>query len=504
VDLVAATSAIAELRDAIGASAWPRALGAALAAWRAYRAPALADLVDALASRCELPARPAQVTDVHAWWIGLAGRYEPVAATALAAHASEGVRGSPPWPELRTRYPVGHPVLAELVIAYGESFAENAPTHLNLVDRLAAIAAWPADPRAAGPLCAWLCDGEVPWAFDRAPYGRAARVVYELIAVQLRRIGDARIVPALAACAAEPRGATPPLRATQAELAAQLAAQLADIAPLPAELATQVAALAAAVPAHHAAADPLAPLWAELAAQPGDDAPRLVLADALLERGDARGELFALQCAGRRAGKSRRREARLVRDHWADWTGELAPILARDGCVFRRGMLHVIAVGATDTPAGSYAGLRGRRELACVQIVRPASITAPDYVAVLDAFDQLASVDLALPGVLEALRAVRPRWAFHTVELREASPPLHARGAAADVVRELLALVPELVELRVEATAWMPTPDREAYRAELAQLAPHVRLHTRTGRGFAHRLEAAELRLAPMRITIAG
>jgi uncharacterized protein (TIGR02996 family) len=500
VNEAACASAIADLRHAIAAAAWPDALACGLAAWRAARAPAVADLVDALATRCEppLPARPRHLRDLHAWWIAHAAAYDPVRVGELAATASLDLRGSPPWPQLRTRYPVGHPVIGPLVIAYGESFGSHPPTHLNLVDRLAAMAAWPADPRAAAPLCAWLCDGEVGWKFDEAPYGQAARVLYELVAAQLRRIGDARVVPALRACAAAPRGDSPALRATQTELAARTVAALGELPPLPDALAAAVAELLAAAPplARAPAADPEAPLWAEIAAHPDDDAPRRVLADALLSRGDPRGELIALQCAGR--AKTRAREAKLVRQHWRDWADELAPILARKRCVFERGMLHGIAVGMTDTPAGSYAGLRGRRELACVQVVRPASITAPDFATVLDAFDRLDTVDLALPGILPALRAVRPRWAFRCVELREASPPLHERDTA-DVIRELVALVPDLGELRVEANLWMPVLDRIAYLDELARIAPRVRLVLRAGRGFAERREDGDDRLAPAR-----
>src|SRR5262245_57924927 len=63
---------------------------------------------------------------------------------------------------------------------------------------------------------------------------------------------------------------------------------------------------------------------------PDDDAPRLVLADWLEERGDLRGEFVRLQC--QRAQRERegvavrpdRRETKLLEKHKAEWLGLLA------------------------------------------------------------------------------------------------------------------------------------------------------------------------------------
>ncbi|MFO0740989.1 MAG: TIGR02996 domain-containing protein [Labilithrix sp.] len=62
---------------------------------------------------------------------------------------------------------------------------------------------------------------------------------------------------------------------------------------------------------------------AAIRAAPDDDAPRLVYADWLLERGDPRGELIVLQC-GPRTEESRRREAELLREHELQWLGAVA------------------------------------------------------------------------------------------------------------------------------------------------------------------------------------
>ena len=54
----------------------------------------------------------------------------------------------------------------------------------------------------------------------------------------------------------------------------------------------------------------LVPLFDAVAADPDDDAPRQVLADALLERGDLRGEFVALQLLRARKAATPAQEAR--------------------------------------------------------------------------------------------------------------------------------------------------------------------------------------------------
>jgi uncharacterized protein (TIGR02996 family) len=71
---------------------------------------------------------------------------------------------------------------------------------------------------------------------------------------------------------------------------------------------------------------------------PGDDAPRLVYADALLERGNPRGEFIALQIRKPGDREARRREKELLDQHGKQWLGELAPVIMA-GYVFERGFL---------------------------------------------------------------------------------------------------------------------------------------------------------------------
>jgi uncharacterized protein (TIGR02996 family) len=69
-----------------------------------------------------------------------------------------------------------------------------------------------------------------------------------------------------------------------------------------------------------------AALYANVYATPADDAPRLVLADFLSERGDARGEFITLQCGAR----DEKREKALLKANEKKWLGALAPVLAKE------------------------------------------------------------------------------------------------------------------------------------------------------------------------------
>jgi uncharacterized protein (TIGR02996 family) len=70
-------------------------------------------------------------------------------------------------------------------------------------------------------------------------------------------------------------------------------------------------------------------LLADVYANPEDDAPRMVLADLLMERGDPRGEFIALQIERARTGaEPSARELQLQKKHGKQWLGALAPVLS--------------------------------------------------------------------------------------------------------------------------------------------------------------------------------
>jgi len=93
-----------------------------------------------------------------------------------------------------------------------------------------------------------------------------------------------------------------------------------------------------------------AELLRAIAADPRDDAPRLVYADWLLEKGDPRGEFIALQYRRHRgeevSAKDTKREADLLSKNKVGWLGPVHKLLQSQwkSCRFERGFLAVARV----------------------------------------------------------------------------------------------------------------------------------------------------------------
>jgi uncharacterized protein (TIGR02996 family) len=121
-----------------------------------------------------------------------------------------------------------------------------------------------------------------------------------------------------------------------AELGARIDALALGPAADPAEL------LAPRAPAEVKTADAhdLVALFAMVYESPDDDARRAVLADALEEAGDPRGELIHLQLRGPLPPKLVRQVNKLVREHGKAWLGPLEPYVEARGRVFGRGFLE--------------------------------------------------------------------------------------------------------------------------------------------------------------------
>lgn len=90
-------------------------------------------------------------------------------------------------------------------------------------------------------------------------------------------------------------------------------------------------------------------------ANPDDDHVRLVLADALIELGDPRGELIAVQCAvaSKPNQKLRAREQELLQTHREKWFGPLERFLRERGAheyVVRRGFVDHVRVQLQGRP----------------------------------------------------------------------------------------------------------------------------------------------------------
>lgn len=97
------------------------------------------------------------------------------------------------------------------------------------------------------------------------------------------------------------------------------------------------------------------PLFDAVFDRPADDAPRQVLADALLERGDARGEFISLQlleARGVATAAQRTRAANLLKHHVRRWMIEV-PGLVQTSLEFHRGFLRAATLEPTGVGAQS-------------------------------------------------------------------------------------------------------------------------------------------------------
>ncbi len=287
-------------------------LGILLAAWRESRAPDLSSLV-ARASRIAARGRDAitgtNPKDLQLAWLAVEAKHDPVDLDRLLATLTDGR-------------------------------CEHA------IERLAKLAKWPVDSRTIEKLVTIveadpaLRRGEVsPVPFTSLPN----RPFWKSLLALLQDHGDATIVPKLRTIAA---------RETRSGFAEWLSRSLTKLIPIleahtpSTSTDPQIAAIAAHIERDESADQPTVEtgdsLYAAVWAAPDDDAPRLVLADFLSERGDPRGEFISLQLARHAntldaAGKKREKE--LLKRHKKQWLGPIAPLIQLHNLRFERGFL---------------------------------------------------------------------------------------------------------------------------------------------------------------------
>jgi uncharacterized protein (TIGR02996 family) len=85
-------------------------------------------------------------------------------------------------------------------------------------------------------------------------------------------------------------------------------------------------------------------LFEQVYRDPADDLARSVLADALLEANDPRGELIQLQLLATPTADQRRRMKELVETHGRAWLGALADFVSKAGLVYERGFATRVTV----------------------------------------------------------------------------------------------------------------------------------------------------------------
>jgi uncharacterized protein (TIGR02996 family) len=198
-------------------------------------------------------------------------------------------------------------------------------------------------------------------------------------------------------------------------------------------------------------------LFATVYRDPEDHGARAVLADALLERGDPRGELIALQTAKKR---SFRRERELVREHGAAWLGPLAAVVVPWTAVFEHGFLDACAIACTDPQLAEHA--LARPEWATV---RALALHAPGRLSWDVGLAPLARAE-TLRSLVE-ITGIRPR------ALGEITAPVSWRkvglnvfgGFVLSVLEEADRVLPNLEELDLGYFGGSAAPFAEALLA---------------------------------------
>jgi uncharacterized protein (TIGR02996 family) len=165
----------------------------------------------------------------------------------------------------------------------------------------------------------------------------------ELLTRGLRAIADPRTIEILEAIHARRHELHHP--DTRARADALLPPLIAELrarrpAPLDDDAAARCAKIARLLSGDAATGEAM---LARIYERPDDDQLRLVYADWLLERGDPRGELIALQFRRARADvlstDEQRREGELLRRHRREWLGAIAPVVESRSVRFERGFV---------------------------------------------------------------------------------------------------------------------------------------------------------------------
>ena len=221
--------------------------------------------------------------------------------------------------------------------------------------KLETLRRWLPDPRASTALLRLV--ERPPRGFE----GLGSIPFWREVLARIEEIADPRAVRELERIDAADDGGGPPVSAFLRGKLRPLAARIAsgDVGtPSDAELALAGDVLLDA--ASGAAPPSLDALYTRVYEHPDDEAARLVLADALAERGDPRGELIALQCAlaaGNASRKARVRVASLLRDHGRAWLGRLDPFVGKTGLGFERGFVSTARALTEYTKAKAAIGL---------------------------------------------------------------------------------------------------------------------------------------------------
>jgi uncharacterized protein (TIGR02996 family) len=335
--------------DLVRAGKISEALAGLLALWRRAPHPAVGDAIERVSGR--VPAGP--LPETTAAWVRRA-------RTARAEDAGEvtallGSLRSRVLADVRTRLGglrrlLPDPRVARALVELARAVPFTSTSSKEMWRELFELVAAAGDPRARG----WL-EG----LFAKTP-----------IRSLMRAFLDRQVAATLPKIASAPSGGPPDLT----PLLAALGPEDKPRAPVREKAGTRDDLLAAVY------------------ANPDDDAPRLVLADHLIERGDPYGEVIAKQVRSGAAARDRRGK---------EWIGELARFVRAD-FELRRGFLSSAALKLASRDAAGWA-----RDLPGWATVERIDLNTSQYTAQV----------LPLPRTLRALREISGVYAEHVPEL---------------------------------------------------------------------------------------
>jgi uncharacterized protein (TIGR02996 family) len=432
------------------------ALDALLAAWRATRSPDIAQVIDVLSS------------DITRASPGIRGR------SNRAFHVK--------WLEVAS-----HDDPADVGQLLEELYTEPCSFIRERVERLAIR---PHDPRIAGSLSYFL---------SRRPctcLSKANQPLWTAVFKLLGKIGDVRTRGSIAGHSS--------LEKAQRALEA-----IKDPPPLTASdmstlqnIATKAKHLAESPPMKWPKA-PRTPqrseaqLLAQIYATPHDDAPRLVYADVLSERGDPRGELIVLQCKkvkGELTGSERQREKDLLQENARRWLGALEPVIGKDHLFYERGFVSTCELALKSKtqarlfhdPAWSTVRCLFAPELA---ILLPADQSGLRSLRELDDVDPAIVSNIALAGGLANIRSV----GF----LVRSGERVMSRDASEAFPRA------ECIRMRPDGLVWFEVAQYGwIVEGPWAESVTRIEIVGRAGRGGAPKLAAWLPRVSPRLATV--
>jgi uncharacterized protein (TIGR02996 family) len=168
-------------------------------------------------------------------------------------------------------------------------------------------------------------------------------------------------------------------------------------------------------------------LYALVCESPGDDAPRRVLGDYLLEHEHPRGELISLSLSDRLTASSEAadRHRELLETHGRQWISPLGAVIPETGARWERGFLaradvyirHSVSDAVRDAPAwGTVETIRFLRD----DLIVPAMVALRDVGPVRDGLRALARARRPwaierLHAVLEDAQAIDALWGAATL-----------------------------------------------------------------------------------------